>query len=61
MITVDGSAASVKFTDDGSTPTSTNGMTLVAGIAPFWYYGAVNKLKFILCAGTPTLNVLTYR
>ena len=52
------SATAVRYTDDGvTTPTATIGMRLPVGIAPYLYVGDMNKAKFILESGTPTLDV----
>ena len=53
--------ADVYMTDDGSTPSSTNGITLTHGLAPFPYYGDCKALKFIAVSGSPVLNGLFYR
>jgi len=48
----------IRFTTDGSAPTSSVGMLLVAGAAPFFYAGALGDLRFIQVASGSKLNVI---
>ena len=50
--------ANIRFTTDGSAPTSTVGILLVASAAPFFYSGPLNELRFIQVAGGAKLNVV---
>lgn len=50
----------VRFRDDGTDPTATVGMILVAGAAPFPYEGNVSALKFIEATASAKLNILYY-
>lgn len=49
----------VRWTDDGTTPTSTLGMVLVVGDT-LAYDGDMQKLKFIEAASAAVLNVSYY-
>ena len=48
----------IRFTTDGSAPTSSFGMVLTAGAAPFFYAGALANLRFIQTASGSVLNVV---
>src|SRR5262245_10571194 len=50
----------VRWTDDGTTPTSTVGMLLPKGTI-LEYEGALEKLKFIEAAASASLSVAYYR
>lgn len=50
---------SVRFTDDGSTPTATVGMRLLKD-STMWYDGKLTALRFIEEAASAKLNVLYY-
>jgi hypothetical protein len=47
----------VRYRDDGTAPTSTVGMRLVAGNDPFLFMGDMEKFRAILEGGSPTLNI----
>lgn len=47
----------IRWTVDGSAPTATYGMLLVAGAAPFFYAGPLNQLRFIQVTSGAVLNV----
>ena len=53
-------AKDVRWRDDGTDPTSTVGMTLVAG-ADFLYTGDFSAIKFIETAASAKLNVSYYK
>jgi hypothetical protein len=53
-------SAPVRWWDDGSTPTVSQGFQLVAGVY-FEFSGDFLKFKAIAESGTPTLNVSYYR
>lgn len=62
VISVDGSGAGVNWRDDGTDPTDTVGITILATApVPYEYYGRLNAIKFIAQSGTPTLNVSYYK
>lgn len=48
----------MRFTTDGSTPTSSHGMVLTAGAAPFLYAGNLVDIQFIQAASGSVLNVV---
>ncbi len=48
----------VRWTVDGTTPTSSHGMVLTAGAAPFLYAGDLSALRFIQSASGSVLNVV---
>lgn len=52
--------ASVRFRDDGTSPTATVGMLLTAGAAPWLYDGNLAGVKFIQVSAGGALNVLFY-
>lgn len=51
----------VRWTDDGTTPTSSVGMILKSGDAPFLYTGAIENLQFIESASGAVLDFSLYR
>jgi hypothetical protein len=57
--------AGIRYTDDGSTPTSSTGMPAVPGSSSipvcFQYFGPLNKLKIIGISGSPTIDVSYYK
>ena len=59
VITVE--TANVRIRDDGTAPTASIGLLLVAGGAPFTYYGDVNAVQQIAVSGSPVFNILFYR
>ena len=52
--------ADVKWTDDGTTPTASVGMTITHAQAPWLYAGKLDALQFILVSGSPVLNISYY-
>ncbi len=52
--------AGVRYTDDGTTPTSSTGIPVSSGTC-FQYGGPLNKIKFIAQSGSPTINVSYYK
>lgn len=52
-------SAAVRWRDDGTAPTSTVGMNLLAG-QELDYSGDLTTIQFILSAGSPILNVSFY-
>lgn len=52
--------ANVRFRDDGTAPTTTVGMLLVAGAAPWLYSGNLAAIKFIQVAAGAVLDVTFY-
>lgn len=50
----------VRFRDDGTDPTASVGMILIAGSAPFPYEGNVAAVKFIEASASAKLNVTYY-
>lgn len=50
----------VRFRDDGTDPTATTGMLLLAADVPFFYDGNLNAIKFIETAASAALNVAFY-
>lgn len=61
IISVDGSSSGVRWRDDGEAPTSTMGILIDAGSAPFEYSGDLRAMQFITAAGGPILNVAYYK
>lgn len=53
--------ANVRWRDDGTAPTASTGMRKIFGTDPFWYYGDLNAIAFILESGSPVLNIAYYR
>lgn len=54
--------AAINYRDDGTVPTTTTGLQLPFGVAPFSYCGNLANLKFIAAAaGSPKLDILFYR
>ena len=53
-------AAGVRYRDDGTAPTASIGMPLLAG-ANFTYGGNLASLRFIAISGSPVLNVSYYK
>lgn len=53
--------ATVRYRDDGTAPTTTVGVQLFNGLAPFSYSGDLTKIQFIAVSGAPVLNVTYYR
>jgi hypothetical protein len=60
IIDIEGSAAIVRWRDDGVAPTATTGMPFAVGDPPLTYSAAITVIQFITSAGTPTLNVAYY-
>lgn len=52
--------AGVRYTDDGTTPTSTVGIPVASGSC-FQYGGPLNKIQFIAQSGSPTIDVSYYK
>ena len=52
--------AGVRYTDDGTSASSSTGIPVAAGVC-FQYFGPLNKLKFTAQSGSPTLDVSYYR
>ncbi|MEM9605900.1 MAG: hypothetical protein AAGA99_00670 [Actinomycetota bacterium] len=52
--------ANVRWRDDGTDPTASVGMVVVAGGAPQLYEGPVENLRFIQESGGAVLNVTVY-
>ncbi len=53
-------SASVRFRDDGATPTATIGAPVAAGSC-FQYSGPLGAIQFVAQSGSPTLDVLYYK
>jgi hypothetical protein len=56
--------AGVRYRDDGTAPTSSNGIPVVpTSTAPacFQYGGPLNKIQFIAISGSPTIDVSYYK
>ena len=51
---------SVRYRDDGTNPTATDGMLIDVG-DEFWYAGNLNAVKFIETTGGAVLHVSFYR
>lgn len=52
--------APVRWRDDGTAPTASIGMQIVAaGVLEYW--GDLGMIEFILASGSPVLNVSYYR
>jgi len=51
---------SVRWRDDGTSPTASVGMILNVGDQPYPYDGDLNKIKFIETAASAKLNVSYY-
>jgi hypothetical protein len=51
----------VRFRDDGTNPTATVGMLLVAGNPPILYTGDLHAVKFIEATVSASLNVSYYQ
>lgn len=52
---------SVRWRDDGTAPTSSAGMLMLAADAPYVYTGAISKLRFIEVTSGAKLNILFYK
>ena len=50
----------VRWRDDGTSPTTTVGMLLVAGAAPLFYTGNLDALEVIQTTTTATMNINYY-
>lgn len=50
----------VRWRDDGSAPTATDGM-LVAAASSFWYYGDLATIRFIQTAASTVIHVSYYK
>lgn len=60
LVRLQAEAQTVRMRDDGTDPTTTVGMALIANA---WYdfpYGQFGKMKFIEAAATAKLNILYY-
>ena len=53
--------ADVRYTDDGSAPTTSIGNIVIHGIPGIFYTGTLSKLQFIALSGSPLLDVAFYR
>ena len=53
--------AAVRWRDDGTPPTSSVGMILPNGLAPFEYSGRLSAIQFIAATGSPLVNVAYYK
>lgn len=53
--------ANVRFRDDGTDPTATDGMLLIAGANYYEYRGDLSKIKFLEVAINAVLHVSVYR
>jgi hypothetical protein len=57
--------AGIRYTDDGSTPTSSVGIPVVPASSTlptcFQYFGPLNKMKIIGISGSPTIDVSYYK
>jgi hypothetical protein len=51
----------VRFRDDGTAPTTSVGMLLVAGAEAFMYTGALMNLQFIAATSGAILNITYYK
>ena len=51
----------IRFTDDGTVPTASKGLILIAGALPFLYDGNLPALQFIQAASGAVLNVSFYK
>jgi hypothetical protein len=51
----------VRFLDDGTAPTTTLGMPLLATDAPFWYEGNIGQIQFIAETDGAVLDVNFYQ
>ena len=52
--------AGVRYRDDGTAPTASVGMPLLAG-ANITYGGSLSAIRFIAISGSPVLNVSYYK
>jgi hypothetical protein len=53
--------AAVRWRDDGTAPTTSIGMYLPNGLAPFEYSGTLDAIEFIAATGSPLVNVSYYK
>lgn len=53
--------ANLRWRDDGTAPTASVGMLIVAAAAPFLYQGDLTKLQIIAVSGSPVLDVAFYK
>lgn len=53
--------AAVRYKDDGSAPTSSIGVELPFGTAPFTYSGTLSAIQFIAATGSPVIDAAFYR
>lgn len=60
MALISVSSANVRWRDDGTSPTTTVGMPMIAG-QEFQYSGDFTKLQFIAVSGSPVLDVSFYK
>jgi hypothetical protein len=61
LISIDGSSSGVRWRDDGTPPSSSQGILIDSGSAPFLYSGDLGAIQFITAAGGPVLNVAYYK
>jgi hypothetical protein len=53
-------SATVRYRDDGSAPTASSGVPVLAGSC-FQYAGPLASIQFIAAAGSPTIDVAFYK
>lgn len=58
--TLQAETQNVRWRDDGTNPTATVGMIVIAGQAPVEYRGDLSAIKFIEATATAKLNVAFY-
>lgn len=60
LFSTGGSTGAIRWRDDGTAPTSSIGIRLPAGVAPYFYQGDLNRLLFIADSvpGNADVNVV---
>lgn len=53
--------ANIRWRDDGTAPTTSVGMPIVAAAAPFLYQGDLTKLEVVAVSGSPVLDIAFYK
>lgn len=53
--------ANIRWRDDGTAPTTSAGMPIVAAAAPFLYQGDLTKLQVIAVSGSPVVDLAFYK
>jgi hypothetical protein len=60
MVRLDSEVASVRYRDDGGSPTAAIG-SLIPNGAPLFYTGTLSAIQFFAASGSPLLDIAFYR